>query len=197
VRLFRRGDGYLGTVLYRDLRSRGRFLTVDHWRDEASLAEFRRAFASDFEALDAACARLTRREAHIGDFEPVSGTPEASVGVECIVPILRVGDLAESLRFYEDVLGFRRDWGPADGSAMAAVSRDGRSIMLCQGAQGQPGTWVWIGVSDIRPIYERLVRAGAKVRQPPTPQPWAYEMQVEDPDGHVLRFGAEPVPAPA
>jgi hypothetical protein len=28
-------------------------------------------------------------------------------------------------------------------------------------------------------------------------RPWAYEMQVEDPDGHVLRFGSEPLSEPS
>jgi len=30
------------------------------------------------------------------------------------------------------------------------------------------------------------------VRHPPTNYPWALEMQVEDPDGNVLRIGSEP-----
>jgi hypothetical protein len=31
--------------------------------------------------------------------------------VECIIPILRVNDLAVSVRFYVEVLGFGLDWG--------------------------------------------------------------------------------------
>ena len=34
--------------------------------------------------------------------------------------------------------------------------------------------------------------AGAKIRNPPTNYQWALEMQVEDLDGNVLRFGSEP-----
>lgn len=71
ARLFRRAAGYQGTQLYRDRRRPERFLTVDHWRDEAALAAFRRDFAAEFEALDGACAHLTRRETHLGDFEPI------------------------------------------------------------------------------------------------------------------------------
>jgi predicted enzyme related to lactoylglutathione lyase len=112
--------------------------------------------------------------------------------VECIVPILRVGNLAASVRYYRDVLGFTLDWGDADGAEMVSVSRNGHAIMLCQGAQGQPGTWVWIGVDDIAPLFADLQRRGVSFLQPPTHRPWAYEMQVVDPDGHVLRFGSEP-----
>jgi uncharacterized glyoxalase superfamily protein PhnB/quinol monooxygenase YgiN len=192
VRLFRRASGYLGTQLYRDRRRAERYLTVDHWIDEAAYREFRRTFAADFEALDQACVGLTRGEAHLGDFE--SAVEEQPREVECIVPILRVRSLKDSLGYYVDVLGFQTEWGGEEGSTMASVGRDGRSLMLCEGAQGQPGTWVWIGVEDIRPLYDRLSQRGARIRQQPEHRPWAYEMQVEDLDGHVLRFGSDPLP---
>jgi predicted enzyme related to lactoylglutathione lyase len=116
------------------------------------------------------------------------------VPVECIVPILRVRDLSASVRYYVDVLGFSADWGDDEGSAMASVSRDGRAIMLCRQDQGEPGTWIWIGVEDVEPLYRQLAARGAQIVEPPTNHPWAYEMRVRDPDGHVLRFGSEPRP---
>jgi ankyrin repeat protein len=116
----------------------------------------------------------------------------AAVGVECIIPILRVGRLSSSIPYYVDVLGFQVDWGGEDGAEMASVSRDGRAIMLCQGSQGQAGTWIWIGVEDIEPLFEVYKSRGVKFVQEPTNYAWAYEMRVEDPDGHVLRFGSEP-----
>jgi predicted enzyme related to lactoylglutathione lyase len=121
-----------------------------------------------------------------------SASNPGAVGVECIVPILRVGSLPASIRYYVKVLGFAVDWGDEAGSEMASVSRDGHSIMLCQNQQGHPGTWVWIGVDDIEPLFEEFRARGARFLQHPVNRPWAYEMQVEDPDGHVLRFGSEP-----
>ena len=112
--------------------------------------------------------------------------------VECITPILSVHSLGDSIRYYVDQLGFEVDWGGEEGSLMASVSRDGHGIMLCQEAQGRAGTWVWIGVEDIRPLFERYRAKGVRFKQLPTNHPWAYEMQIEDPDGHVLRFGSEP-----
>jgi catechol 2,3-dioxygenase-like lactoylglutathione lyase family enzyme len=112
-----------------------------------------------------------------------------AVGVECIVPILRVNNLADSIRYYVDVLGFKVDW---EARPMASVSRSGRGIMLCQGEQGQPGTWIWIGVEDIEPLFAEYSAKGVKFREMPTNYSWAYEMKVEDPDGHVLRFGSDP-----
>jgi predicted enzyme related to lactoylglutathione lyase len=58
--------------------------------------------------------------------------------------------------------------------------------------QGHPGAWTWIGVSDAESLAEEYRERGAKIRHPPTNYPWAYEMQVEDPDGNVLRFGSDP-----
>jgi catechol 2,3-dioxygenase-like lactoylglutathione lyase family enzyme len=116
----------------------------------------------------------------------------ATVGVECIIPILRVNSVAASIRYYVDVLGFKVDWGGEEESTFASVSRSGRAIMLCQGEQGNPGTWLWIGVEDIEPLFTEYKTKGVKFREPPTNYPWAYEMKIEDPDGHVLRFGSDP-----
>jgi hypothetical protein len=44
------------------------------------------------------------------------------IGVECIVPILKVNSLATSLRYYVGVLGFTVEWGGEDGSTFASVS---------------------------------------------------------------------------
>ena len=114
--------------------------------------------------------------------------------VESIIPILSVRDLAVSVRYYVEVLRFSLDWSDPETSTMASVSRDGKAIMLCQQSQGQAGTWIWIGVEDIEPLYRQYAARGVRFQEPPTSYPWAYEMRVEDPDGHVLRFGSEPKP---
>jgi predicted enzyme related to lactoylglutathione lyase len=105
-------------------------------------------------------------------------------------PILNVSDMAVSVKYYVDVLGFRNaDWG---SETFTSVNRDTAGIYLCQGGQGRPGTWVWIGVEDVAMLYEEYTASGATILRPPKNYPWAYEMHVEDPDGHVLRLGSEP-----
>jgi len=48
---------------------------------------------------------------------------------------------------------------------------------------------VWVGL-DGDAIFQLIERSG--VLQPPTNQPWAYEMKISDPDGNVIWLGAEP-----
>jgi len=115
------------------------------------------------------------------------------VMIENVTPILRVEDLMVSRRYYIETLGFLLDW---DAGAMLSVSRDSKSIMLCERAQGQPGTWLWIGVEDADTLFDEFISKNARIRSPPQNFTWAYEFEVEDPDGHVLRFGSEPKPEP-
>ena len=109
---------------------------------------------------------------------------------ECANPILSVGNMARSILYYVDVLGFTNaDWG---GDDFTCVTRDNAGIYLAEGDQGQPGTWAWIGVEDVGALYEEYKVKGANILHPPEKYPWAYEMKVADPDGHVLRFGSDP-----
>lgn len=111
---------------------------------------------------------------------------------EGTAPILRVENMSVSVKYYVETLGFTNaDWG---SDQFTSVNRDGAGIYLCQGGQGQPGTWAWIGVEDVGALYEEYSKSGARIRRKPENYPWAYEMKVEDPDGHVLRFGSEPRP---
>ena len=109
--------------------------------------------------------------------------------IENVTPILRVASLNASLDYYENVLGFKAGWSTSD---FAGIWRDGFDIYLSEGGQGQPGTWLWLGVTDLDAIYNEIVAKGAKIVMERTEFEWAREFRVEDPDGHVLRFGGSP-----
>ena len=121
----------------------------------------------------------------------MTDTHQARVRFECCDPILRVENMHASLQFYINVLGFENaSWGNTE---FTHVSRDTAGIYLCQGDQGRGGAWVWIGVEDAAKLHEEYKARGATIRRPPTNFPWALEMQIEDPDGNVLRMGSEPL----
>jgi len=73
----------------------------------------------------------------------VADTAQATLGG--VFPILRVADLDASVSYYETQLGFEVQWR---SGTVASVQRDRAALMLCQGDQGQAGTWLWIAVSD-------------------------------------------------
>ncbi|HEU4457447.1 MAG TPA: glyoxalase superfamily protein [Longimicrobium sp.] len=114
---------------------------------------------------------------------------ETAVEFGGVSPVLPVRDLAASIDCYVRRLGFTLDW--EDGDTFASVSRGRCTLFLCEGGQGHPGTWVWIGVDDVEALLEEYRGTGARIRHPPTNYPWALEMQVEDLDGNVLRIGSD------
>jgi predicted enzyme related to lactoylglutathione lyase len=105
-------------------------------------------------------------------------------------PILTVSNMERSVRYYVEVLGFSNaEWGSQD---FTLLTRDNAGIYLSEGDQGHPGTWAWIGVDDVEALFKEYKAKGAIILQTPENFPWALEMKVGDPDGHVLRIGSEP-----
>ncbi len=118
------------------------------------------------------------------------GGDKISSGFECCEPILRVENISASLKFYVGLLGFQNaSWGNEN---FTHISRGGAGIYLARGEQGAGRAWVWIGVDDVNKLHAEYKASGVTVRLPPTNYSWALEMQIEDPDGNVLRMGSEP-----
>ena len=116
------------------------------------------------------------------------GAISNAVGFEGVTPILRVKSVSASIDYYVAKLGFKIDW---KGPYFASVSRGRCHIFLSEGDQGNPGSWVWIGVEDADSLFAEYRASGAQVRHPPTNYAWAYEMQVADLDGNILRLGSD------
>src|SRR5690606_20339296 len=114
--------------------------------------------------------------------------PGNGIAFEGCTPILSVLSLDRSLDFYVTSLGFAVEW---QEPGFASVRRGRVGLFLCEGDQGHPGGWVWIVVGDSEALHADLLARGVPIRHAPTNYPWALEMQVEDPDGNVLRLGSE------
>lgn len=127
-------------------------------------------------------------EEALNSTKPTMPTPTRQV--ECTIPVLPVTDLARSIVFYTETLGFKLDWGGAEGDMVCSVSRDKRCIMLMQKAKPAEPVWVWMGV-DVA-LFEAYRAKGVKVVQEPRNYTWAYEMKFADLDGNILWLGSDP-----
>ena len=70
AQLFRKGDGYHGTRLYRDVATPGIYVTVDQWASEAAFSAFMATHQPAYQALDARFAALTVAEEKLGALRP-------------------------------------------------------------------------------------------------------------------------------
>lgn len=60
--LFREGEGFLGTELFRSLGQRERYMTIDRWSSRAAFENFKQARAREYADIDARCESLTKAE---------------------------------------------------------------------------------------------------------------------------------------
>jgi len=104
---------------------------------------------------------------------PLETTKSVPVAFHGVTPVLHVNDLEASLNYYVGVLGFKMNWTDDDGNSFASVSRGNCHLFLSVGDQGNPGSWMWIGVNDVDALHEELLAKGTSVRHPPTNYPWA------------------------
>jgi uncharacterized glyoxalase superfamily protein PhnB len=117
-------------------------------------------------------------------------------------PILNVANVAASLAYYVERLGFELVFAWCDETGFDSprvptfgeVRRGHAAIMLAQAAQGGPGMWIYLDVAtaeELDGLQADYTRRGALIIQAPEDRPWNQrEMLVQDLDGHVLRLGA-------
>lgn len=112
--------------------------------------------------------------------------------IESVSPILTVNDLAESIGFFRDALGFDLAWSWGEPPDIAAMCRDNVEITLTQrtGAKPSGTAHVYLGVSGIDEYYAALVDAGASVVVPIGDRPYGMrDFRIADPSGNELSIG--------
>jgi heme-degrading monooxygenase HmoA len=70
--LFRRSEGYVGTLLLKDASEPLRYITIDRWRSEKEYKAFRARFSREYKALDLKCEVFTTRETALGELEEIA-----------------------------------------------------------------------------------------------------------------------------
>ena len=110
--------------------------------------------------------------------------------IESVIPILYSDDVARSIRYYTEVLGFEKHWSWDQEPSFGGVVDGETAIFFCRGDQGHKGTWLAINVDNVDEYYKKIKSKGAVILSPPDTKPWFMrEMLVQDPDGHMLRIG--------
>jgi len=117
----------------------------------------------------------------------------ANIQVTSVVPILRMYDVAATIRFYVDYLGCSLDWQAGDGDrpVYLQVSRGGMTLHLSSHHDdGTPGTAVLVEVRNIDALHAELPKRGYPFLNPGIgPGPGnVREMQLIDPASNRIRF---------
>ena len=110
--------------------------------------------------------------------------------------VLAVKDLAISVAFYREMLGFKLDF---EVPGWAFLSRDQFRVMLgeCADAMaahetGDHSYFAYVTVDDIDELYRELAAKGVPRVQEISDKPWGMrEFGVRTPDGHRIMFGQE------
>lgn len=104
------------------------------------------------------------------------------------MPVLDVADMAASLAFYRDKLGFSAaTWG--EPPTFAIVQRGTISLALAAAAVTRNWT-AYLYVQDVDALYAELRGLGVDIPHAPETQPYGCrELVVDDPDGHLIAFG--------
>ena len=112
--------------------------------------------------------------------------------------VLAVRDLEVSVRYYMDVLGFRKE--PIDAQGWSFLSRDTFRVMLGEcaddrqaGELGNHSYFAYWNVEGVDELYQEVVAKGASILSPPTNKPWGMrEFGLRTADGHRIMCG-EPI----
>jgi catechol 2,3-dioxygenase-like lactoylglutathione lyase family enzyme len=117
--------------------------------------------------------------------------------LKSLAPQFLVDDLARSIAYYRDVLGFA--FGEPWGGFYAIGSRDGFDVHLKEAPKNPAERRhrrehehldAYADVDGIEAFYDRCVAHGATILKPLAPTAWGTEdFYLEDPDGYILSFG--------
>jgi catechol 2,3-dioxygenase-like lactoylglutathione lyase family enzyme len=119
--------------------------------------------------------------------------------IEC-APVFVVSDLAASLAYYRDRLGFDVAFTWGEPTFYAGVCRGAVTIHLQAASQtarpaGASSLCVFVGSAD--DVHRELAGRGARILKPPASYPYGMrDFDVADLDGNTLVFG-HPVEAPS
>jgi glyoxylase I family protein len=127
-----------------------------------------------------------------------------ALAIRGLAPLLEVFDMATSVRFYRDLLGFElvRTSAPGDHFDWALLRLDGVELMLNTAyedderpsapdparVEGHADTVLFFLCPDVDGAYRELLSKGLDVKEPVIRDYGMKQLHVADPDGYGLCF---------
>ena len=115
-------------------------------------------------------------------------------------PVLPVRDIEETAHYYRDVLGFYIHfmWRERDDAPLmhCGVGRNEAHLQFTTWTRQHDAVtncgWTYIIVENVDAWHEEVAARGADIISPLETQPWQMrEFEVQDCNGHILRFAQE------
>lgn len=104
-------------------------------------------------------------------------------------PVLHVPDVAATMRYYRDVLGFNCDFGDEQ---YAVVWRDNSAIHFVKDDRVPAGVHLFQWVRDVDAYHDEIVQRGAQIASAPTNQRYGVrELAIRDINGIGVVFGQD------
>ncbi len=103
-----------------------------------------------------------------------------------------VRDVARSIAFYAETLGFRVRAERGDPVDFALLERDAVALSLVKAKAPAVADFAccYVYVSDVDAVFGDCERAGATIATPLTRHPWGNkDFVLRDPDGHRIAIG--------
>lgn len=118
-----------------------------------------------------------------------------AVKLQAFSAVFAVREIARSLQFFLERLGFREQFRMGEPIAYAIVERDAVSVHLMPASRAPEAlgrSAIYVFATDVDKLHEELRARGCAIEVPPTD--FAYgmrEFSVRDLDGNRITFGQE------
>jgi len=103
-------------------------------------------------------------------------------------------DVAASVKFYTETLGFEVETTMGDPPSFAILRIDdtGLGLVKTDSPTVESFACVYFTVEGVEALHARCVAANAVITNSLTRHPWGnYDFVVQDPDGHMIALGEE------
>jgi len=107
-----------------------------------------------------------------------------------VIPALPCKNVKESIRFYEEKLGFNNTWAHED--LYGAAFNGNVEVHFLKTSEDFTPSYIYTRVDNVDKLYEFLIQTEVEVTTPPTDRFYKLrECIIRDLNGHYITFGEE------